>query len=126
MNNTLKKIKNLLDSFNESFEVDVNIEEDNDENVVRQLKITNLKGDRSEFVSELFTIFNSIISNVSDEHELIYNEEKGLVIAKKVVKVDYIIEEDNNKEEPPKTQNNTTQDNKGDKGKSKEDQGNNE
>lgn len=87
MNETLQKINKMLKLFNETFEVNTDI----DDEIVKGLKITSLKGDGSEFVNELFEIFQTIVSSSSEEHELIYNEEKGLVIAKKVI--DYIIED---------------------------------
>lgn len=91
MDETIKKINDLLKKFNNTFEISPIIAEGNDEQIADGLKIDKLKNDGSEFVNELFDVFDLIVKSVSDEHEVIYNEEKGLVIAKKVV--NYVIED---------------------------------
>jgi hypothetical protein len=48
--------------------------------------------DGSEFVSQMFDMFSQII-NASGEYELVYDEEKGIAIAKKVVTVEYIFDD---------------------------------
>lgn len=92
---TLKTINNLLKSFNNTFEVSANIVSENDEQVADGLKIVGLKSDadQTQFVSLMHDIFNTIIRSISEEHELIYDEDHGLVIAKKIVKTDYKIED---------------------------------
>ncbi|MFW6008349.1 MAG: hypothetical protein ACOCP8_03695 [archaeon] len=95
MNDALKKIKCLLKKFNNTFEISAIIQDD----TVNGLKIDGLKSDGTEFIAELFEIFNTIVTGVSDDHEVIYNEEKGLVIAKKIVLVDYQILEDESEDE---------------------------
>jgi hypothetical protein len=91
MNETLVKINDLLKKFNITFNVSANIKEEDGEQIVNGFKIDNLKNDGSEFVNELFNILNLIILSVSEGYELIYNEEKGLVIAKEVIVRDYDI-----------------------------------
>ena len=91
MNESTKKINNMIKSFNETFNISINTNDNGEEG--NCLKITDLKNDGSDFVNQLFDIFGTIISASDSNYELIYNKEKGLAIAKKVVKVDYIIEE---------------------------------
>jgi len=93
MDETLKKINELLKKFNNTFEISANQVEEDGEIVACGLKIDDIKNDGAEFINEMFGTFNEIVKAVSDQHELVYNDEKGLVIAKKVIKVDYIIEE---------------------------------
>lgn len=92
MNEITKKINELLNSFNESFKLEANIVDDNGEQVAVGLKIKELKNDGSEFVSQMFDMFSQII-NASGEYELVYDEEKGIAIAKKVVTVEYIFDD---------------------------------
>jgi hypothetical protein len=94
---TIKKIGDLLKSFNSTFDLEAHIDEDDDELVASGLKIKKLKSNGYEFVGDLYETFNAIIKSVSEEHELIYDETRGLVIAKKIVrqvtKTDFVIEE---------------------------------
>ena len=93
MNETLKKINTLLKKFNNTFELSAGeVVQEGEDEVTTELQITGLKNDGSEFVAEMFELFTAITQSVSPEHELVYNEEKGLVIGKKVV--DYVFEED--------------------------------
>lgn len=93
MNESTKKINEMIKSFNETFNISVNIKDEDGEQIVDGLKIDDIKNDGSQFVNQLFDIFGTIVSASDTEYELIYNEQKGLAIAKKVVKVDYIIED---------------------------------
>lgn len=96
MNEVLKKINDLMKQFNNTFEIEANIvKDDNGEEVASGLKIKNIKNDGSEYINELFDMFGAIIGSVSDKHELIYMPDKGLVIAKKVMRevLDYEVEE---------------------------------
>jgi hypothetical protein len=97
---TIKKINKLLKKFNDTFDLEANIMKDDDEFVASGLKIKNLKNNGTEFIGEMYDIFSTIIETLSDEHELIYDEFKGIVIAKKVVKqvvqTDYVIEDFDN------------------------------
>ena len=90
---TIKKINDVLKKFNSTFELEAHIDKDGEELVASGLQIKNIKNDGHEFVGILYETFNAIIESISKEHELIYDEVKGLVVAKKVVKTDYIIED---------------------------------
>lgn len=95
MDETLKKINELLKKFNATFKVSANISQNEiGEDIANGLKIDGLKSDGSEFMNEMFDMFAAIIQNVSDEHELVYDVDKGLVIAKKQVTVSYVFEDD--------------------------------
>ena len=91
MNELITKINSLLNEFNKSFNIEANIVKDNGEDVAVGLKITELKGDGSEFVSQMFDMFSQIISS-NDEYELVYDEIKGIAIAKKVTTIEYVYE----------------------------------
>ncbi len=94
---TIKKISNLLKKFNETFDLEAHIEKDESELVASGLIIKSMKNNGYDFVGELYEMFNTIIDSISEEHELIYDEEKGIVIAKKVIRqvvqTDYVIED---------------------------------
>lgn len=92
MDETLKKVNDLLKAFNNSFKISANFTEDNDDKIANGLKIDELKNDGSQFIDEMFNMFSDVVSAVSENHELVYNEDMGLVIARKVVSIDYIIE----------------------------------
>lgn len=95
MNETLQKINDVLKKFNNTFEVSAaEVVQENEEEVASGLKITGLKNDGSEFVAELFSIFDAITQTVSDEYELVYNEQRGLALAKKVVTVNYVFDDE--------------------------------
>ena len=90
---TLKKINSLLKNFNSTFELKANLIEEDGEKIVDGLIIDGLKGDGSGFINELHETFNTIVQSLSKDHEVIYNEDKGLVIAKKVVVTEYVIDD---------------------------------
>lgn len=92
-NETLKKINDLLKSFNTTFDIKANLSVENGEVVADGLIIESLKNNGVEFVGSLHDTFNTIVQSISSEHEVIYDETKGLVIAKKIVKTDFVIEE---------------------------------
>ena len=89
MNESTKKINEMIKTFNETFDISPNINGEE----VNQLVINNLKNNGSEFVGLLFDIFGQIIASSDSEYELIYLEGKGLAIGKKVVKTEYILED---------------------------------
>ena len=89
MNESTKKINEMIKSFNDTFDISPNINGEE----VNQLKIDSLKNDGSEFVGLLFDIFGQIIESSDSEYELIYLKEKGLAIGKKVIKTEYIFED---------------------------------
>ena len=89
MNESTKKINEMIKTFNETFDISPNINGEE----VNQLAINSLKNNGSEFVGLLFDIFGQIIASSDSEYELIYLEGKGLAIGKKVVKTEYILED---------------------------------
>lgn len=92
-NETLKKINGLLKMFNGTFEIEANLVKEGDETIAAGLKIEGLKNDGSSFISEFYETFNSIVQSISTEHEVIFDDEKGLVIARKVIETKYIIDD---------------------------------
>lgn len=90
---TIKKINEVLKKFNNTFELEAHIDKDGEEMIASGLQIKNMKNNGHEFVGILYETFNAIIKSISSEHEMIYDEDKGLVIAKKVIKTDYYIED---------------------------------
>lgn len=84
----LKKINSLLNSFNDTFKL--KIEESTDDEV-NGFSIEETIGDGKEFINEMVDLFEKVISNSTDEYELIFSEEKGLVLAKKVPSINYEI-----------------------------------
>lgn len=95
VNETLKTINDFLKAFNSTFEVEAKIVYDGDEKIADGLKISGFKpgSDPTQFIASMYDIFNTIVSSMSEDHELIYDEKIGLVIARKIVKTDYKIEE---------------------------------
>lgn len=93
MPESLVKVNELLKKFNNTFVIGANVIIDDNEEVANGLKIENVKGEGTEFINELFEVLNTIVKNVSSEHELVFNKDKGLVIARKLVTIDYIIED---------------------------------
>jgi hypothetical protein len=94
MDETLKRINDLLKKFNSTFEVSANIiKAENGEEIANGIKINGMKSDGSEFIGDMFDMFTAIIETISDEYELVYDINKGLVIAKKQVTVNYVFDE---------------------------------
>ena len=86
----MKKIESLLTEFNNSFELEANITDNENEKVVSGLKIKELKNDGSGYINEMIEMFSQIIS-ANGENELVFDDKKGLVIAKKIVTVNYVL-----------------------------------
>lgn len=82
-------IKELIDAFNSSFELQPEIENIDGEDILTGLKIKDIKNDCSSFVEQLFDILSKVVEN-SSEYELIYDENGKLDLAKKVIKIEYI------------------------------------
>ena len=90
----LQKINDLLKQFNETFTLESKIETDESgEEIVTALKIGELQTDGETFIKEIMDLFSQIISSVDDSYSLIYDENRGLAIAKKKVITTYEIEE---------------------------------
>lgn len=85
MDEMIKRINQLLSAFNKTFDLEANIEEENGQQVVTGLRINGIKNDGTEFINEIFDMFGQLISSTG-EYELLYNDEKGLIIGKEVVK----------------------------------------
>lgn len=92
-NETLKRINSLLKTFNNTFDIEANLVQEKDEMVADGLKIKGVKSDGSQFVDNFHNTFNSIVQSISTEHEVIYHDEKGLVIARKLIKTEYVIDD---------------------------------
>ncbi len=88
MNEALQKINSILNSFNQTFKLKI---EESDDNEVNSLSIEETIGDGKDFINELTDLFNQVVKNTTDKYELIYNEDKGIVLAEKIASVDYKI-----------------------------------
>lgn len=86
MDDALLKINSLLKSFNATFKLKI---EESEGNEVNSLSIQELSGDGIDFINELTDLFDKVIKDITNEYELIYNEEQGLILAKKVASIDY-------------------------------------
>lgn len=86
MDDALLKINSLLKSFNETFKLKI---EESEGNEVNSLSIQETIGNGTDFINEMTDLFDKVINNLTDEYELIYNEDKGLILAKKVASIDY-------------------------------------
>lgn len=85
MNEMIKKINDLLLTFNETFKLKPNIEEVDDEEVATGFVIENINNDGRSFINEFYDLFGQLI-NSSNEYELVYDENKGFIIVKTVLK----------------------------------------
>lgn len=92
-NEAVKRIAELLKTFNLTFDFEAKVIEEEEEESSVELRIKGLKNDGADFIRILHETFNDIVQVSSSEHEVIYHPAKGLAVAKKVVKTDYIIEE---------------------------------
>jgi hypothetical protein len=84
----LQKINSILTSFNSTFKLEIH-ESNGDE--VNGFTIKETIGDGRDFINEIVDLFEKVITNSTEDYELVYNEEKGLVLAKKVPSVNYEI-----------------------------------
>ena len=92
MNESIKKIQSLVKKFNDTFEIEANIcEDENGETITDGLRIKGLNNDGVAFMNEIFDMFSTIVHASSDEYELVYDEQRGLAMAKK--KITYEIED---------------------------------
>ena len=86
MNDSLKKINSIIMNFNNTFKLKI---EESTDNEINSLSIEEIIGDGKEFINEMVDLFDKVIKNSTDEYELIFNEEKGLVLVKKIMSVNY-------------------------------------
>lgn len=87
-----KKVQSLIKQFNDTFEVEARIikNEETGEEVTDGLRIKSLKNDGTEFLDEIFDTLVNMIHIASDNHELVYDREKGFAIAKKTVSYEIV------------------------------------
>lgn len=87
-----KKVQNLVRSFNDTFEIEAHIVKDDNtgEEITDGLRIKALKNDGSEFLDEIFDTLINMVHIASDNHELIYDVNKGFAIAKKKISYEII------------------------------------
>lgn len=72
-----EKVSEVLNSFNETF--DMEIEQDND--IVTNIKINELKNDGAEFIDKFCSLFGPLITQLSaNQKEIVFEETTGLVI----------------------------------------------
>lgn len=88
MNESLEKINSILNHFNKTFKLKIE-ETTNDE--VNGFTIEETIGDGKEFINEIVDLFDKVIKNSTDKYELIYNDEKGLILAEKIPSISYKI-----------------------------------
>ena len=86
MNDSLKKINSIIMNFNNTFKLKI---EESTDNEINSMSIEETIGYGKEFINEMVDLFDKVIKNSTDEYELIFNEEKGLVLAKKIMSVNY-------------------------------------
>ena len=90
MNELLLKINQMVQKLNNTFVLTPITENDQETDGI---KIESLKNDGTEFTEEFLSFFNDIINSVDENYELIYNPEKGLIMVKKIIKIEYEIVE---------------------------------
>ena len=83
MEDLIKQLNVLLQSFNNSFSLDPKLIEQDGQQIVQNLIIKDLKNDGSEFIQTLIEML-SVILSTTDDYELVVDENDGLNIAKKV------------------------------------------
>lgn len=95
-NEAIKRVADLLKVFNDTFQLGAQVIEDGEDTSVT-LTIKGVKNNGADFIRLLHETFDNIVQVSSDEHEVIYHEEKGLIVGKRVVKkierIDYVFEE---------------------------------
>lgn len=90
-NSAFKKVKKLIDEFNNTFEIEpIIIINEEGEKVTDDFKIKSLKNDGSVFLDEIFDTLLNMVHITSDEHELVYDVNKGFALAKKKISYEII------------------------------------
>lgn len=90
-NEAIKRVADLLKAFNDTFKLGARVLEDGEDASV-SLTIQGQKNNGAEFINLLHETFDNIVKVSSKDHEVIYHEDKGLIVAKKVVKKVEVIE----------------------------------
>ena len=91
-NAAFKKVQKLIQEFNNTFEIKATIIKDPNtgEEITDKLQILKLKNDGSIFLDEIFDTLLNMVHITSDEHELVYDMEKGFALAKKKISYELI------------------------------------
>lgn len=82
MDEMVKKINDLLKTFNETFEVTPEMDKENPDTAIG-FSITKIKNDGSDFVEEFSTLFSTLIDS-TNEYKLLYDVDNGFIIAKQI------------------------------------------
>lgn len=90
MDEMIKRISDLLIKFNSTFKLEASIDEN--EEVVTGLNINSIENDGSEFIQQIFDFFGPIIES-SGEYQLVYDKNKGIIIAKTIKKTIVTLED---------------------------------
>lgn len=88
-----KKVQNLIQEFNNTFEIEATIIKDKttNEEVTDVLKIVKLKNDGSVFLDEIFDTLLNMVHITSENHELVYDpSKKGFALARKKISYEII------------------------------------
>jgi hypothetical protein len=79
MSDLEEKLQEILVSLNNTF--DVEIQEQGDDEIITQLILKNLKNDGSEFLEKFIGFFSPIVEQMTDgKKEVVYEEGTGLTI----------------------------------------------
>ncbi len=79
MSDLEEKLQEILISLNNTF--DVEIQEQGDDEIITQLILKNLKNDGSEFLEKFIGFFSPIVEQMTDgKKEVVYEEGTGLTI----------------------------------------------
>lgn len=75
------KLNDVLKEMNKTFQIEIDESESiNDENIATKLVIKNMTNDGSEFIEKFCSLFGPLITMVTENKELVYQEDTGLVI----------------------------------------------
>jgi hypothetical protein len=75
------KLNDVLKEMNKTFQIEIDESESiNDENIATKLVIKNITNDGSEFIEKFCSLFGPLITMVTENKELVYQEDTGLVI----------------------------------------------
>ena len=75
------KLNDVLKEMNKTFQIEIDQSESiNDENIATKLVIKDMTNDGSEFIEKFCSLFGPLITMVTENKELVYQEDTGLVI----------------------------------------------
>lgn len=79
MNELEKKLQEILQSMNDTF--DISIDEKDEDDVVLKITLSDLKNDGSMFLEKFIGVFSPLIEQITNgEKQVVYEEGTGLVI----------------------------------------------